>query len=88
MLQRLETLPVSAAVKKQLAGMLRATANKDSGQIDIVIGQLDKARQEAIVPTLQNVSAVFDATTARGGQELLAMDESEFQRLVEEANAK
>lgn len=85
-LARLETLKISPKAKKQLASMLRSSSNEASGQIDVVIASLERERQQAVAEAAKAVTAVTNSVLGRAANGLQAMSESEWTKLVEQAN--
>ena len=77
---------LSRAAKRQLAEMLKAAANPASQSVDAIIATLSTARRKDVEDTAASVARATVKTARRGSKALRAMDEAEFNRLVEKAN--
>jgi len=67
--------------------MLLAAANVDSESLEVVIATLDDERKKNVRETQQTLTRFTTSITQRGSANLMAMDEAEWQRLVDEAEA-
>lgn len=85
-LQQLQALQIGAAEKNAIADMLRAAANPDAEQVDVVIASLEQQRQANIGATVKELAAVSQAVTGRARAGLWGMSDAEWDRLVQRAN--
>ena len=85
--ERIDALKIHPAAKAQVKAMMSAAANPNSERPDVILRSLARERQTNAQQLQQEIGATFTEATQRGGQALMQMDQTEWDRLVEEANA-
>jgi hypothetical protein len=66
--------------------MLRAAANANAESPQEVIKTLDAERRANVEGTITQLAIRRREITSRGMEQLMALDEAEFQQMVDEAN--
>lgn len=77
---------LSKAGKRAVKASLQAAQNPDAESPDVIIASLPRERRETVVKHTGEFIQFSQGITARGKVGLEAMDEAEFQRLIDEAN--
>lgn len=85
-LSRLDALGISKSAKKELRGILKASANPDGQAIDVVVRQLERERQLEVSQAARAVTKVTGTALLRAAIGLNAISDDEWDRLVEQAN--
>lgn len=85
-LARLDKTKLSPRGKQLIAQMLAAAANPNSEAPEVVIQTLSPERQANIEQTQREIGGVMLGAVRRGGAELTAISDADWDRLVAEAN--
>lgn len=85
-IQELRATKLPASAKAQIEQMIRAASNPDSESPEAVILTLPKDRQKNIKAIAEDVEAWHADIAERGKRDLLALDDAEWQRLLDEAD--
>lgn len=81
-LTAIDQLDIPSAAKEQVKAMLTAAANPDAESPGVVLQTLDPERQSNADQMMQSLGATFTLAARRGADALNAMDDAEWERLV------
>lgn len=85
-LQKLDMSTLSERGRLRIAQMLKAAANPNAETPEAVMKAMPKERQKDMKATVKAMDNLTLGVAQRGRERLLAMDASEFEKLVSEAN--
>lgn len=81
-LTAIDQLDIPVAAKAQVKAMLIAAANPDAESPGVVLQTLDPERQTNAEQMIQTLGATFTLAARRGADALNALDDAEWERLV------
>lgn len=85
-IQKLQEVKLPPAAKQQLERMLLAAANPQNETVEVIIQTLPAHRRKRIQATAEGLHKNMQAVTSRAKRSLMDMSDTEWERLVEEAN--
>lgn len=76
---------IPEAARRQINDILRAASNPEGESVEAGIRGLETERKRIVRENQAELNTRFNGVVSRGSQELLMMDEAEWQRLIEES---